>query len=360
MRILIINPFGIGDVLFTTPLVRAIRQAFPSSVIGYLCNRRTETILRANPALDELFVYEKDEVVALWKRSRWQGLRALVDLLRRIRQAHFTLAIDLSLGARYAFILKCLGVSQRIGLNFRNRGRFLTEALELDGYHGEHVIATYDRFLWFLGIRPGEQGPELPISEAAVHWAETWLAEHHLDPSRPLIGIVPAGGVSWGISAPFRRWRMEGFAEVGSALMARHQAQVVLFGEASDQAMCQAVARLMDRPPVDVSGHTTLEQFVGLLSRMHLVICNDGGPLHLAVSQGTPTVSIFGPVDPQVYGPFSTGAARHRIIAKPELPCRPCYHQFKLPPCPYERACITQIEPAEVLEACEELLSVHA
>ena len=64
-RILIVNPFGIGDVLFTTPLVKAVRHAFPESQLDYLCNRRTEAILRKNPHLSELFVYEKDEVIEL-------------------------------------------------------------------------------------------------------------------------------------------------------------------------------------------------------------------------------------------------------------------------------------------------------
>ena len=100
-RILIVNPFGIGDVLFTTPLVRAVRNAFPNSVIGYLCNRRTEPILTTNPHVNEVFVYEKDELQREWRRSRRHGLRYLTSLLVRIRQARFDWVLDLSLGERY-------------------------------------------------------------------------------------------------------------------------------------------------------------------------------------------------------------------------------------------------------------------
>jgi len=134
---------------------------------------------------------------------------------------------------------------------------------------------------------------------------------------------------------------------------------VILFGEASDASICQTVARLMKHPTIDVSGQTSLGQFVSLLGRLDLVICNDGGPLHLAVSQGVRTVSIFGPVDPNVYGPSVSSPSRHWTVFRQDLPCRPCYHQFKLPPCPYERACLTTIEPGEVIEACEALLSDH-
>ena len=151
-HILIVNPFGIGDVLFTTPLVRAVREAFPQSIIGYLCNRRTEPILRTNPHLDRLFVYEKDEVVALWRRSPWQGAAQMFGLLRRVLRERFDLVIDLSLGERYGFILKLLGVPRRIGFDFRNRGRFLSDRLSIDGYTDAHVVEYYRRLLRFLGI----------------------------------------------------------------------------------------------------------------------------------------------------------------------------------------------------------------
>lgn len=353
---MIINPFGIGDVLFTTPLIRAIRQAFPHSRLGYLCNRRTEPILRESPHLDTLFVYEKDEVLRLWRTSWWRGARYVATLFRRVGRARFDLVIDLSLGERYGLLLTLLGVRRRVGFNYRTRGRFLTDRLPIDGYHEDHVVEYYRRLLGFLGVRLLDAALELRVSGTDRRWAEWWLAERRLGSDALLVGIVPAGGVSWGIDAPFRRWSIEGFATVGDALVERHGARILLFGERTDAAVCQTVARLMCFPTIDLSGQTTLGQFVSLMSRLSLVVCNDGGPLHLAVSQGVKTVSIFGPVDPRVYGPYPPAPSRHWVICREGLPCRPCYHQFKLPPCPYERACLTTIEPHEVIEACAHLL----
>ncbi len=360
-RILIVNPFGIGDVLFTTPLVRAIRRAFPESHLGYLCNRRTERILNDSPHLDELFIYEKDELVELWRTSRWRCLQQLGALIQRVRRARFDLVVDLSLGERYSFLLAVLGIRRRLGFNYRNRGRFLTESLPIDGYHDDHVVEYYRRLLHFFGIRLLDGSLELCVSDEERRWAHQWLAERRLaDSGRPVIGIIPAGGVSWGVDAPFRRWSFEGFAAVGDALAERYGAHVILFGEVKDAALCATVARLMQYPAIDVSGQTTLKQFVSLLARLDLVICNDGGPLHLAVSQKVKTVSIFGPVDPRVYGPYPKDEMKHWVIRKAELPCRPCYHQFKLPPCPYERACLMAIEPDEVVAACTMLLRQDA
>ena len=358
-RILIVNPFGIGDVLFTTPLIRAVRRAFPSSRLGYLCNRRTEMILLGNPHLDEVFVYEKDELDRLWRASWRRGMAYLWALMRGIRRGAFDLAIDLSLGERYSFILWGLGVGRRIGFNYRQRGRFLTDSLSIEGYQDHHVVDYYRQLLRFIGIELLEPSLELCVAPGDEQWAEQWLAQRQLDRGQLLVGMVPAGGVSWGINASFRRWGFEGFAAVGDALAQRYRAQLVLFGEAADRPACKAVAQLMRHPAIDVSGQTTLGQFVSLLGRLSLVICNDGGPLHLAVSQRVKTVSIFGPVDPEVYGPFPQ-TRDHRIVCKTDLLCRPCYHQFRLPPCPYERACLTMIEPDEVLEACHAVLGSEA
>jgi ADP-heptose:LPS heptosyltransferase len=353
-----VNPFGIGDVLFTTPLVRAVRQAFPTSHLGYLCNRRTERILKHNPHLDELFIYEKDELVQLWRASPWRCLGQLGALIHRIRRARYDLLIDLSLGERYSFLLRLLGIPRRIGFNYRSRGRFLTDTLSIDGYHDRHVVEYYRQLLRFFGIHLLDGSLELCLDEEQRGWAQQWLSRHGLaDGKALLIGMVPAGGVSWGVDAPFRRWNFEGFAAVGDALIERYGAQVVLFGEASDASLCRTVARFMKHPVIDVSGQTSLEQFVSLLGRLDLVICNDGGPLHLAVSQHVKTVSIFGPVDPKVYGPYPQDRRKHWVIHTSELPCRPCYHGFKLPPCPYERACLTTISADEVIDACAGLLA---
>jgi ADP-heptose:LPS heptosyltransferase len=186
-------------------------------------------------------------------------------------------------------------------------------------------------------------------------WADAWLRERGLSRRRPLVGLVPAGGVSWGIDAPFRRWSTRGFAAVGDALAARHGAAVLLLGEASDRAVCGEVAGLMSHPAIDLSGQTTLGQFVSLLGRLELVVCNDGGPLHLAVGRGVKTVSVFGPVDAAVYGPYPRDE-RHQVVKTEGLPCQPCYHRFRLPPCPYERACLTGVEPQQVIDACAQAL----
>ena len=84
-NILIANPFGIGDVLFSTPLVRAFKERNPDAFIGYLCNRRAEPLLSANPDINEVFVYEKDDMKKLWGESKLSCVKEFLKLLLRIK-----------------------------------------------------------------------------------------------------------------------------------------------------------------------------------------------------------------------------------------------------------------------------------
>ncbi|MBI3320115.1 MAG: glycosyltransferase family 9 protein [Candidatus Omnitrophica bacterium] len=304
--------------------------------------------------LDELFIYEKDELVDLWNRSKRAWFRTLGSLLQRIKSGRFDMAIDLSLGERYSFLLMLFGVPRRVGFDFRRRGRFLTHRFPMEGYQDQHVVEYYRQLLHMIGIRLVDAKLELRLNEQDRHGSEQRLMELCIPPDRPVIGLVPAGGVSWGIQAYFRRWSKEGFIEVGRSLHARYGATLVVFGEPKDQDVCAEIAQAIGAAAVDVSGHTTLGQFISFIARCDLVIANDGGPIHIAASQDIPTVSIFGPVDPVVYGPYPP-SPRHRIVYQAQLRCRPCYHQFKLPPCPYERACLSCVEPSEVLQACEDV-----
>ena len=89
-KILIINPFGIGDVLFTTPIIHTLKDSFPDVKIGYLCNRRTASLLENNPHIDYLFIYERDEFEAIRKKSTFNWLKQIVVFLYQIKSWIFS------------------------------------------------------------------------------------------------------------------------------------------------------------------------------------------------------------------------------------------------------------------------------
>ena len=355
MRILIANPFGIGDVLFSLPLVRSLRQAFPDAILGYLCNRRTAELVSSWPELNGSIVFEKDEFRQAWKRSQAEGTRWLRDLVGQVRQQRFDLLFDLSLGWHLPFGALLAGIPKRIGFDFRGRGRFLTHRLPISGFHDQPVADYYLDLLSVLGIPPQKlQSHFIHLSEEARENARTYLVEQGIAPDKPLVGIVPGGGASWGPNATYKHWPTDRFAQVADSIADEHQVDILLIGDSSEALLCQEVAKSMRHLPKIAVQVPSLTLLAALLKRCHLVVGNDGGTLHLANVVGTRTVSIFGPVDGSVYGPYPAGK-NNRVVSK-GLACRPCYQGFRFPPCPWHNACLKQLEVKPVLEAVHELL----
>ena len=356
-KILIINPFGIGDVIFSTPLVQALRENYPGSFIGYICNKRAREVLGSNPNLSKIFVYEKDEYRAAWERSKVGCLKMIRAFFADIRKERFDIVIDLSLSYQYSLISKFIGIKQRLGFNYRNRGKFLTKKIDIDGFNEKHVIEYYCDMLRLLGIDPDRfsNSPKVHIKDQDIVWANEFFKSNGAKEGDLVIGVIPGCGASWGADANHRRWDREGFARVCDGLAERYGAKVVLLGDRNEVAICEEIQGMLKHKAIMSCGKTNLRNFLGLISRCKLIVTNDGGPLHMAVGLGISTVSIFGPVDEKIYGPYPP-SSNHIVISKTEMKCRPCYRKFKHNVCE-ERPCLKDIGPEEVLKAVECLLS---
>lgn len=354
MRVLIANPFGIGDVLFSLPLVRAVRAAAPGAFIGYFCNRRTEELVASWPEIDWHHPFEKDEFRRRWKNSKRDGFRFLSGTLGALRQRRFDLLLDLSMGWHAGFAGLLCGIPKRAGFDFRGRGRFLTDAVPLKEF--SHPVADhYLDLLQPVGIpRPDRISWDLALSEEADRSARYYLQRNKLE-GEALAALVPGGGASWGPNARFKQWPPERFAKVADHLARQHRLEILLLGDASEEPLCREVAARMSSPPRLIVQVPSLLLLASLLKRCRIVVGNDGGLLHLAEGAGAPTVSIFGPVNASVYGPVPDSPP-HRVVAK-TLACRPCYREFRFPPCPWDNACLKELDVGPVLKAAEELLA---
>jgi ADP-heptose:LPS heptosyltransferase len=109
-RILIINPYGIGDVLFTTPVIANLRLCFPKADIGYLCNGRTAQFLKFNPEVAKVFVYERDEFVAIWRKDPFKYVQKWADFFAAVKQQSFEAVFDFSLNSTFGFLAAVCGL----------------------------------------------------------------------------------------------------------------------------------------------------------------------------------------------------------------------------------------------------------
>jgi lipopolysaccharide heptosyltransferase II len=346
MRILIVNPFGIGDVLFTTPIIRAVKEKYPDSFIGYWCNQRTADILKNNRNIDKIFALSRGDIKNISRYSKFKACARFLDLFFKLKKERFEVCFDFSLDHRYGLLAKLIGIKKRIGLDYKKRGRFLTHKITIDGFHLKHVVEYYLELLKFLQIEPRRVKLELYLDDNQQRKAKDLLYKCGIDADDLLIGVVCGGGASWGKDAILKHWPLENFASLIDRLIEELKAKVIILGDPTERAIADKMSLLIKNQVVDLVGKTTLEEFASLIGAVRLLVTNDGGPLHVAVALGVKTVSVFGPVDDAVYGPYPS-SPDHVVINKC-LPCRPCYQNFRIKECARERECLTGITVSQV------------
>ena len=229
-KFLIINPFGIGDVLFTTPVIRAIKEKYPDSFVGYWCNERVAPLLRNNPYIDKIFPVSRGDIKRVYK-----GLKkfvVLLNLIREIRRERFDAAFDFSLDSRYGLWSKLAGIKKRIGFDYKGRGRFLTAKIDLKGYSARHVVEYYSDLPKFINIESGNKTLELTVSKENEIKAKEILSRSGIKPASLVIGVAMGGGASWGRDAIYKQWPAEKFGQLAEKLMKDLKARVILLGSA--------------------------------------------------------------------------------------------------------------------------------
>jgi lipopolysaccharide heptosyltransferase II len=358
-KILIINPFGIGDVIFTTPIIESIKIKYPQSYIAYLCNIRSAPLLFSNPKIDSVFVFERDEYRSLWQASKVKCIRRFFKLFYEIKKEHFDIVLDFSMARDYGFFSMCAGIKRRIGYNYKKRGLFLTDKINLkDGYSSKHVIDYHKEFLALLDKNlPMDTNPKIYISAEDDKKSQKVLWDNGIAITDRYVCIMPGAGASWGGNAFRRRWPVERFADIALRMVNGFGLKVVLLGSPDEKGLCGYIKEKVPKA-VDLCGKLSLMVSIAVIKHAHALFTNDGGPLHMAVAVGTRSISIHGPVDSRVYGPYPI-SDKHLVIEDASLSCRPCYKSFKLADCDNIR-CIENISVDMAFKKIADFLKVTA
>ena len=355
-RILIVNPFGIGDVLFSTPLIKNLRFYYPDAFIAVAVQKKVVPVLENNPNIDKIIAFSRGDFKDLSRQSRLRAIGLLSRTTREILHDRFDICIDLSLEHRYSLFLKLLGFKQRIGFNYKHRGRFLTHRINLDGYEDKHVVEYHLELLKFLEIKPQFWKLELFLKQEEKNWAEAFLEKNGIFKDDLIIAIIPGGGASWGAKANYLQWPYENFAKICDELVKFPRLKIILLGNKADAQICQNIMKILSHKPIGLFGKTSLRQFAALLDKCNLIICNDTGPLHISTALGKRLICLCGPVDERVYGPYPPSP--EQFVMKKDFPCRPCYRKFRIPECNYKLRCLTTITVQEVVQEAERLIEI--
>ncbi len=354
-KILIINPFGIGDVLFTTPVINSIKARYPGSYIGYWCNLRVKPILESNPQINKVFALSRGDIKKIYHESFFKGVGSVIKLFKEMKLEFFDTCLDFSLDHRYSLFAKIIGIGKLFGFNYKHRGKFFTNCLDINGYNGMHVVEYYLELLNFLDIPVAERKLFLEAPFGSVTRAKLVLEASGVAENDFVIGVAPGAGGSWGKNAGYKHWSALRFAEVADRLIDKFQAKVLILGDETERDIADVLVHSMRNKPINMMGNTGLEILPAVIKNCKLLITNDGGPMHMAVALGVKTVSVFGPVSEIIYGPYP-GSIDH-VVLKKTLACRPCYNNFKLEPCDRDKECLKDISADEVFDAAVKLLS---
>ena len=337
-RLLVVLPSWVGDVVMAAPALRALRHRFPGSEITFLGKSYIGPILDAAPWHDRLMP------------SGSSGTLSLAGCLRRGR---FDAAVLLPNSFRSALTCALAGIGRRVGYARDGRGWLLTDRLRPAREGGRFIpVPMIDYYLALagrLGAEVSDRRMELFTRPEDDRRADRLLRESGGggvdDPGRPLVLLNP-GAANHGDA---KLWPAERFAAVADALIDRHKAAVLVNGSPKERAILDRVHAAARHPLVDLperGGDLTLLKSIA--RRCQLVITNDTGARHIAVAIGAPTLSLFGPTDPE----WTRLDANHERILRANHDCPAC----RTPGKRHHHTCMSALEVDTVLHAADDLL----
>lgn len=346
-RIALFRGLHLGDLLLTTPALRAIRARFPAAEITQIALPWARAFVRHLPHLLDRYVefegygdlgevpFDAERSRRFVAAQRAYGYDLVVPMHRNGRAANpFALALGPRLAIGYHDGAQPLGFAR--GAPYPNdlpevlrHLRLATELLDCEphGVHLEFPLLPEDR---------AEAASLLPDLDGVRgrNRERLWVAIHP------------------GARAPSHWWPAERFAAAADALARRYDASIVLLGGVGERELTARVAAAMVAPVADLAGRTTLGGLAAVIAGVDLFISNDSGPAHLANALDTPSVTIFGPAEARRWAPLDQ--TRHAVLIH-RVACSPCNHWT----CPLaEHPCLRGIAVAEVLDAAERVLRV--
>jgi lipopolysaccharide heptosyltransferase II len=345
-KILLVRLRQIGDVVFTTPAVHALRRRFPDAHLTYLVEPAAAPIVANNPHLNEVLVVPR--------RRGVRGLLGDLALGRRLRAQRFDLAIDFHGGPRASLLTWLSGAPERIGYEVAGRSWIYTRRVARSrALLPRHSVVNQWDLLAALDIAapdPSDLPAEMPADRAAAAAVDERLAHAGVAAGDRLVVVhVSAGN-------PFRRWPFEHFVELIAALAteARVRRVIVTSGPSEEAAAARVIAAVRERVGAEVSprvlscGEFSLVELRALLDRASLYIGGDSGPLHIASTTAVPIVGLYGPTLPERSAPWRDPEYATESVDAGALPCRPCDQRVCVPG---DFRCLTLITPVQVVEA---------
>jgi lipopolysaccharide heptosyltransferase II len=308
-KILIVQPSRIGDIIFSLPVLNAIKEKYPNARLSWIVDERCSQILEDNPILENVFIWDK-------KRVSFKYYRQLIKTLRKEK---FDLSIDLHGLAKSALLVKLANAHFKIASSSTNGMREFSWLFskEIKSLSNVHCVERHLEVAKYLGCKEEIKYP-IYIPEESFQCVKEKLLKENINLEN-IAGIHPGGG--W-VS---RRWNSYKFAVLAGKLKRKLNLDVVLVGGkesgSSEKGLSEEIVRDSGVNVIDMSGKFTLKELCAFLLMCKIFVGNEAGPMHMATALNVNAVAILGPTDAKRTGPYrgNTTIVQHRGVA-----CQPC------------------------------------
>lgn len=329
-RILIFNVNWLGDVLFSTAAIRNIKRNFPESFIACIIPSRCYPVLKGNPYLDEIIIFDEED--------RHKSFLAKLNFISFLKNKKFDMVFLLHRSFSRALICRLAGIPARFGYHTKKRGFLLTKKIVPPKKDTLHRIDYYLTIIEKAGLRVEDRYTEFFIDDADLRFVNDFLSKNALKNNDFLVGINPGG--NW---EP-KRWPKEYWAILSDRLINKYNAKIIITGGHNDLALANDIKALMKATPIIACGIFNLKQLAALSKKLDLFITADTGPMHIANAVNAKRIiAIFGPTSPLVTGPYP---AHNVFILQKKVGCKiPCYVRN----CK-DSHCMKSIIPEEVMD----------
>lgn len=329
-RILIVSTTGLGDTLWATPAIKAIKTTYPKAFVAVLTSSIGKTLLLENPYIDKLFTIKH------------RCLFQLPSLLKSLRKERFDTCLIFHLSQRPTLPLCYFAKpSTLIGTAGINKGldSLLTIALEKKY---QHEIQRRLDIVAQIGAFNTTPLIEMYINEKEKNLARNFISS--LPKQSPIIALHP------GSKDCFKQWPPSAFIALGKKLHIELNAQILITGNLEEKPLAQTLANEIPNA-INTAGLFSVRELTALLTHIDIFITNDTGPMHLAFSSNTKTIALFGPTDPHLCGPFE---AKRATVLYQHKTCTPCLGKRCR-----EAFCMLQHSPKSVFQNVLTLLNLE-
>jgi len=318
-KILVLKFGHIGDTVLTLPVLKALKEGFPSAQIVFVIGSWAKEVILDSPFVDKVIVFDDpfDNRIILTdpniiRKLKRINLKDVMKFINTIRSLNCDFIIDLN-GTYRSFIFTYLsGAKYKIGYDWQGVG-YLLDAKVQHSEDKQEVQRCFD-VIRILGVNTDIKGPFIFPSEKDRMFVDKYLKEINIHESELLIGIHPG--------APFipRRWPKERFAKLADKLIQKYGAKVIFFGGKDEVELVNNIIQLMEKKAINLAGKSTVRQTIAMMERCDLFICNDSSLMHIAAMLNIPIIALFGPGKYPQFAPYNEDS----IVIREDVNCNPC------------------------------------